>query len=291
LDFKAEAVLKMQRHIRAHITEEITLSDLSSICGYSPWYAHRLFVLYTGHGPGDYIKKLRLADAALTLRDGRVKIIDAALDAGFSTPEGFTRAFYKEFGVNPKVYALNPRLIPLFHPFEIEYAKKERKIMKDTTNIFITPVQKPARKVLIKRGIKATDYFSYYEEVECETWGKLLSIKSIAPEPVSMWLPKEFISPGTSEYVQGVEVSADYAGEIPEGFDVIDLPAANYLMFQGEPFADEDYCEAIEALWSAQKKYDPKVLGYVWDDKNPRIQLEPLGERGYIELLAVKSEK
>jgi len=42
--------------------------------------------------------------------------------------------------------------------------------------------------------------------------------------------------PGTSEYVQGVEVPVDYDGIIPDGFDVIELPAAKYLMFQGEPF-------------------------------------------------------
>ena len=160
--------------------------------------------------------------------------------------------------------------------------------MKETTNIFITVTEKPARKVLIKRGVKAADYFAYCEEVGCDVWGQLLSIKGISPEPVSMWLPKKFIEPDTSEYVQGVEVEADYKGEIPEGFDIIDLPQAKYLIFQGEPFKDEDYCEAIEALWEAEKKYDPTVLGYSWDDANPRIQLEPRGERGYIELLPVK---
>ena len=119
-------------------------------------------------------------------------------------------------------------------------------------------------------------------------WGQLLSIKGISPEPVSLWLPKKLIKPNTSQYVQGVEVAADYKGEIPKGLDLIDLPAAKYLMFQGEPYEEENYCEAIEALWNAIEKYDPKVLGYQWDKDNPRIQLEPRGERGYIELVAIK---
>ena len=29
------------------------------------------------------------------------------------------------------------------------------------------------------------------------------------------------------------------------------------------------------------------VIGYSWDETNPRIQLEPRGERGYIELKAI----
>ena len=75
------------------------------------------------------------------------------------------------------------------------------------------------------------------------------------------------------------------------GYDLIiscgDLKA-EYLMFQGEPFQEEDYCEAIQAVQQAMDGYDPTIIGYRWDDENPRIQLEPRGERGYIELRAVK---
>ena len=41
--------------------------------------------------------------------------------------------------------------------------------------------------------------------------------------------------------------------------------------------------------WYAIKKYNPESIGYAWDDNNPRIQLEPIGTRGYIELHPVKS--
>ena len=35
-------------------------------------------------------------------------------------------------------------------------------------------------------------------------------------------------------------------------------------------------------------RYDPAVMGYAWELLQPRIQLEPRGERGYMELRAVK---
>lgn len=38
-------------------------------------------------------------------------------------------------------------------------------------------------------------------------------------------------------------------------------------------------------------RYDPTIIDYEWDDSNPRIQLEPRGERGYIELRAIKKRK
>ena len=160
--------------------------------------------------------------------------------------------------------------------------------MENLRNVFNQVMEKPERKVIIKRGKEASDYFAYCEEVGCDVWGLLLSVKSISGEPVCLWLPPACRKPDTSEYVQGVEVSKDYDGEVPEGFDVIELPAAKYLMFQSEPFEEENYCQAIEEVWDAMKKYDPSVIGCQWDESNPRIQLEPIGTRGYIELAAIK---
>lgn len=180
----------------------------------------------------------------------------------------------------------------LFIPYGVKFRelRKESKKMKDIQNIFIQIIQKPERKVIIKRGEKAEDYFSYCEEVGCDIWGILTSMNSLCGEPVCMWLPDKYIKPGTSRYVQGVEAAVDYNGDIPQGFDVITLPPTKYLMFQTEPFKEEDYCEVIVGLQSAIKKYDPSVIGYEWDDSNPSIQLEPKGSRGYIELKAVKQK-
>lgn len=62
---------------------------------------------------------------------------------------------------------------------------------------------------------------------------------------------------------------------------------AKDLMFKGEPFAEEDYCQAIEEVQKAIAKYDPQVIAAQWDLSNPRIQLEPIGTRGYIELCPI----
>ena len=161
--------------------------------------------------------------------------------------------------------------------------------MSEVKSIFVQIVEKPARKVVIKRGKTAKEYFQYCEEVGCDVWGLLCSMKSISGEPVCLWLPEQYIKEGTSEYVQGVEVPLDFDGQIPEGFDIIELPKCNYMMFQGEPFAEENFEEAILQMWTAIKKYNPETVGYRWDSTNPKIQLEPIGARGYIELHPVKS--
>ena len=163
--------------------------------------------------------------------------------------------------------------------------------MENVQSVFVQLMRKPERKAILKRGVKAEDYFPYCEEVGCDVWGILTSMDSLCGEPVCLWLPEKYKKPNTSTYVQGVEVEAGYDGAIPEGFDVITLPEAEYLSFQGEPFREEDYCDAISAVQGAMQKYDPSLIGYEWDDTNPRIQLEPRGERGYIELRAVRPLK
>ncbi len=284
-----DAVQRMQDYIHEHLCEKISLADVARASLFSPWHARRLFIAYTGLSPADYIRKLRLRESVLRLRDSDTKILDVALDLGFGSVDSYQRAFKREFGHNPKAYASNP--VPLrlftFYGTKSRYAERKALTMSART-VFVQVVEKPARKAIIMRGVQATEYWAYCEEVGCDVWGLLTSMKSLCGEPVCMWLPKAYIKPGTSEYVQGVEVERTFAGVVPDGFDVIDLPASRYLMFQGEPFKEEDYNQAIDELRKAEKKYDPTVIGYQWDEGNPKIQLEPIGTRGYIELLPVK---
>lgn len=228
---------------------------------------------------------------ALRLRDESVKVLDVAMELGFGSVDGYQRAFRAEFGMNPKEYADYPVPIWLFIPYPVaseNQVKKENSTMSNTRNIFIQQIRKPDRKVIIKRGIKADNYWDYCSEVGCDVWGLLTSISSISGEPVCLFLPESLCNPRENSYVQGCEVDLDYDGMVPEGFEIIELPSADYLLFQGEPFSQEDFGKAIEEVWDAEKKYNPELIGYLWDDSNPKIQLEPIGTRGYIELVPVK---
>lgn len=288
---RIDAVRRMQAYIEQHIDTLITPKQLSEVALFSPWHARRLFEQYTGLSPAHYIRRLKLSKSALRLRDESVKVIEVAMELGFGSVDGYQRAFRNEFGMNPKEYADHPVPIWLFIPYPVASNNQESKeniTMENTRNIFIQQIRKPARKVIIKRGIKANNYWDYCNEVGCDVWGLLTSIPSISGEPVCLFLPEIMRQPKANSYVQGCEVDLDYDGIVPEGFEILELPAADYLMFQGEPFEQDDFGKAIEEIWDAEQKYDPKIIGYQWDDCNPKIQLEPIGTRGYIELVAVK---
>lgn len=284
------AVQRMQDYIEGHLEQEITLTQMAKAALFSPWYAHRLFCTYTGLKPAEYIRKLRLSRSAQRLKNEGCRITDVAFELGFGSQDGYQRAFLKEFGCNPGEYARRPVPITLFIPYGVKFREMRKEVcsMENLQSVFIQVIQRPERKVVIKRGVQAEDYFAYCDEVGCDVWGLLSSMDSLCGEPVCLWLPKTYQKPNTSMYVQGVEVEPDYNGVVPDGFDLITLPASEYLMFHGEPFQEEDYSKAILALQHAIDRYDPTVIGYEWNDDSPRIQLEPRGERGYIELKAIK---
>ena len=123
----------------------------------------------------------------------------------------------------------------------------------------------------------------------CEIWDILTGIKEALYEPIGMWLPKKLVKSGTSIYAQGVEVPTNYKGKVPEGCDIIDLPACKMMVFQGQPYDDNRYEQAIHELWDVMKDYNPELYGFVWaDDAGPRFQLAPMGYRGYIEARPVR---
>ena len=59
--------------------------------------------------------------------------------------------------------------------------------------------------------------------------------------------------------------------------------------FQGEPYDDSRFQEAIREVWEVMKRYNPEVYGFEWADEDaPRFQLAPMGYRGYIEARPVR---
>ncbi len=290
------AVQRMQEYIDDNILRKITLKEIAVAAGYSPWHAARLFKEVTGKAPFEYIRALRLTKAALILRDGNEKIIDVAMDFVFDSHEGFTRAFSKEFGMLPSKYSQHTPPIKLFMPQKVfdtyrAFHKGEKAMNENNTkSVFVQVIERPARKVLLMRGKKAAEYFAYCEEVGCDVWSVLSSVKEAMYEPIGMWLPKHLIKEGTSQYVQGVEVPTDYANNIPDGYEIIELPPCKLMVFQGEPYSDDDFMDAIDEVWKHIEKFEPSVYGYQWAPETaPRFQLAPMGYRGYIEARPVKA--
>ncbi|HHY44158.1 MAG TPA: AraC family transcriptional regulator [Firmicutes bacterium] len=283
----------MQTYIEAHLRSEMTLEDLARAAGYSPEHACRLFKRLVGLSPFEYVRARRLSRAVLELRDARKRVLDVALEYAFGSHEGFTRAFSSQFGISPSRYRRTTPPLPLFQPRSayLTYLREKKgdEPVDNIQTVFTQVINRPARKFILKRGREAQYYFEYCEEVGCDVWGVLESIKGALYEPIGAWLPEKLRKPGTSRYVQGVEVPLDYSGPIPEGMEIIELEPCQVMVFQGPPYPEEKMGEAISAMWKAIDSFNPTLYGWQWADEDaPRYQLAPIGERGYIEARPVK---
>lgn len=250
---------QIKKYISEHLNEPVTLNDIAKAVGYSKFHTSRIFKEETGLSLFEYIRRERLTASAFALRIGSEKVLDVALDFMFDSHEGFTRAFANGFGITPKKFADYPAPngwnIPYYY-LNRQKAKTEELNMENKTAVIFTQImERPARKLILFRSKNASDYFEYCEEVGCGTpenpapWDILCGIKNALNEPMGVWLPKSMCPEGTGIYAHAVEVAADYSGEIPSGFDVIELPPCKYLVFQGEPYDDDKYDEAIGKLW------------------------------------------
>lgn len=82
----------------------ISVSDVEKISGYSKRYIQRIFKNITGMNISTYVKKRKLTQAAILLKLTKKKVNHISMDLNFSTQQTFTRAFLREFKVTPLVY-------------------------------------------------------------------------------------------------------------------------------------------------------------------------------------------
>ncbi|MCR2043999.1 AraC family transcriptional regulator [Anaerosalibacter massiliensis] len=81
---------------------------MAKLASLSQFYYQRLFSRLVKKPVNEYIKLRRLAKASEALLDKNKRILDIALDFGFSSHETLTRSFKNAFGMTPKEYRTDP---------------------------------------------------------------------------------------------------------------------------------------------------------------------------------------
>jgi len=99
-DYK-QRMLRVLVHIQRNLDDAISLEELAAVAAFSPYHFHRIFRGMVGESVKEHIRRLRLERAALRLKHGGLSITRIALEAGYESPEAFTRAFRAGLGVSP----------------------------------------------------------------------------------------------------------------------------------------------------------------------------------------------
>lgn len=99
------------RYINAHLTEDISVSDLAERFFFNENTLARRFKNHAGMTIHEYIRQKRLTMARLCMYQG-MNATDAGSASGFSDYSTFYRAFRKAYGVSPKAFAETARKTP-----------------------------------------------------------------------------------------------------------------------------------------------------------------------------------
>ncbi|MBU1003876.1 MAG: AraC family transcriptional regulator [Proteobacteria bacterium] len=99
-----ERLNRVLDHMERHLDEELALDALAEVACFSAYHFHRIFSGMVGEGVAAHLRRLRLERAANRLCFTNLPVTDIALNAGYDSPEAFSRAFKGLFELSPVRY-------------------------------------------------------------------------------------------------------------------------------------------------------------------------------------------
>lgn len=91
-------------YLHEHIAEPIGVGELARVAGMSRAVFHRRFKAVTTLSPLQFIKAIRLNNAAALIAGG-MNVSEAAHKVGYGSPSQFSREFSRQYGMPPRQWA------------------------------------------------------------------------------------------------------------------------------------------------------------------------------------------
>ncbi len=239
-----------------------------------------------------------MAFALKEVRDSDRGMIEIACDYGFSSHEAFTRAFKTMYGIAPSVYRKHPSPVVLrtkINPFDrYFFGLGEIGMMKSADDVKIYLVTIPAHKFLHIKNYESNGYWDFWQKQnlipgqDCETiCGLLDSIKGKLDDEGSSEANSgsgqimAYINDPAGRLCDwgipraecyGVRLPADYDGEVPQQMCMMEVPEAEYVVFEHGPFDYEQENRSVEEqIERAMADYNYEENGYCLDTTPGRL--------------------
>lgn len=257
-----EQIQKTIEHIENHLDEENNIEYLAEIASLSPFYFQRLFSRLVKKPVAEYIKLRRMAKATGLLLQRDKRILDIALDLGFTSHEHFTRTFKDTFGITPDEYRRNPITLNRMTKPELllHYTLIDEGVPLITDGIVLEINRQELSEPISYIGMSIDMPVQYVEGLGTESgedplgklWDSFHERKRAMPE---LFANQEELGVA---YPSSVEGCFSYftggtkgQGQVPDGFMTWELPAGKYIVcsFEAENFE----ALVMDALYKAQQ--------------------------------------
>jgi signal transduction histidine kinase/ligand-binding sensor domain-containing protein/DNA-binding response OmpR family regulator len=96
---------KAIHYVRSNIENpDLSVEQMSKELGISRTHLHRKLKALTGQSPVEFIKMIRMKQAASLLNTGKLSISEVGYKVGYNTPSYFSSCFNAHFGMSPTAY-------------------------------------------------------------------------------------------------------------------------------------------------------------------------------------------
>jgi len=105
------AIARSIAHVATNLGAPISIDDMASRAGMSRAAFHRKFKLATTMSPIQFVKSMRLGNAAMKIAGG-MTVSEAATEAGYVSASQFSREFKRLYGRSPRQWSDDQRVPP-----------------------------------------------------------------------------------------------------------------------------------------------------------------------------------
>ena len=232
-------------YLEDNLEGKADLDRAAAIANCSVFHFCRTFEILYGISPSEYLKRRKLSRASLDLAARNATVSEVARRYGWDTPEAFSRAFKRHFGLNPSDTRLTGARLETCPPIRFDFSRKRGKCPKCQI------VEMPAL-ALTGIAIRTTNEDNQRDGILACFWQRTFASgtcdrlwDNAGPMGLFGLCYDYVIADSSFSYMAAIEAPSAPRAHLPPGCVSVTVPAATYAVFEGVgPMP-----ETIQTLW------------------------------------------
>jgi AraC family transcriptional regulator len=251
------------KYLEDNLTNDIDFSEVARRACCSEYHFMRMFSFLAGVSLSEYIRRRRLTLAALELTNSSIRIIDAAIKYGYSSPDSFARAFQQLHGVTPSEARNQGRSLKAFprmtFQLTIQGGVEMNYRIVDKEAFRIVGIKK--RVPIIFNGVNP-EIAAMWQSLTGEMISQIKGISNI--EPRGLVSASVNFSEGRMEEEGELDhyIGAATTEECPDNLSMLEVATSTWAVFEAVgPFPDtlQNVWGRIYSEWFPSSSYEIAV--------------------------------